>query len=188
MAARKPNPKHFSVAASVLLMHKQLNMKHGGRDRNKVAERILSPQRLVHYRDNWYIDAWCHMREQLRTFSVDRIKHSRMETAIVKEIEDNILQEHYASSYGIFSGKSNKLAILKFNQDVAKWVAEEQWHPQQQGHFNSDNSYKLQIPYQDERELVMDILKYGADVDVIKPESLRNKIREQSIRLHNLYN
>ncbi len=187
MAARKPNPKHFSVVASALLMRKQLGIKYAGRDRNKITERTLSPQRLVHYRDNWYVDAWCHLRKQLRTFSIDRIEYSRMENSGAIEIEQAVLKEHYASAYGIFSGKPNKIAILKFSQGIAKWVAEEQWHPEQNGQFNLDNSYELQIPYRDARELIMDILKYGADVEVLKPESLRQQIREQSAQVSNMY-
>jgi predicted DNA-binding transcriptional regulator YafY len=42
-----------------------------------------------------------------------------------------------------------------------------------------DGSYELHIPYSDPRELVMDILKHGAEVEVIKPESLRQLLREQ---------
>jgi predicted DNA-binding transcriptional regulator YafY len=37
------------------------------------TEREVSPQRLVHYRDNWYLDAWCHLREDVRSFSIDAI-------------------------------------------------------------------------------------------------------------------
>ncbi len=187
IAARKPNPKHFSVVVSALLMRKKINIKYTGRDRNKSTQRTLSPQRLVHYRDNWYIDAWCHLREKLRTFSIDRISYSRMENNTALEIEEPVLKEHYASAYGIFSGKPNKTAVLKFNASVAKWIAEEQWHPEQVGQFDLHGCYELQIPYRDARELIMDILKYGADVEVLKPESLRQQIREQSAQVSNIY-
>ena len=55
---------------------------------------------------------------------------------------------------------------------AARWVADEQWHPQQQGSVLSDGSYELRIPYSDPRELIMDILKYGPDVEVIAPSNL----------------
>lgn len=38
----------------------------------------ISPQRLVHYRDNWYLDAWCHLRNDLRRFSVDAIQRVKV--------------------------------------------------------------------------------------------------------------
>ena len=179
MAARKPSPKHFSVVASSLLMRKQLNIKYAGRDRTKPTERTLSPQRLVHYRDNWYIDAWCHMREQLRTFAIDRIEYSRLINTKALEIDDATLKEHFSTAYGIFSGKPNKTAVLKFNESVAKWVAEEQWHPDQNGQFEFDGSYLLELPYRDQRELIQDILRFGPDVEVLKPEQLREEIKQK---------
>ncbi len=177
MAARKPNPKHFSIVATALLMRKQLNIKYGGRDRNNSTERVLSPQRLVHYRDNWYIDGWCHLREQLRTFAIDRIETSRLINLKAIHVDEVTLNEHYKTSYGIFSGTPTKRAILKFNEKVAKWVAEEQWHPDQKGQFDIDGCYELEIPYRDPRELIQDILKFGPDVEVLKPEQLRSEIK-----------
>jgi len=188
MAARKPSPKHFSVVASSLLMRKQLNIKYAGRDRNKPTERTLSPQRLVHYRDNWYIDAWCHMREQLRTFAIDRIEYSRLINIKAFDIDDATLKEHYSTAYGIFSGKPNKTAILKFDKSVAKWVAEEQWHPDQNGQFEFDGSYLLEIPYRDQRELIQDILRFGPDVEVLKPEQLRDEIKDKLMQASLQYN
>ena len=187
MAARKPSAKHFSVVASSLLMHKQLNIKYAGRDRNKLTERILSPQRLVHYRDNWYIDAWCHLREELRTFSVDRIEYSRLINTNALDIDDAILKEHFSTAYGIFSGTPNKTAVLKFNKSVAQWVADEQWHPDQNGQFDFDGCYQLEIPYRDQRELIQDILRFGPDVEVLKPEQLREEIKEKLTMANNQY-
>jgi len=177
MAARKPNAKHFSMVASALMLRKQLSIKYAGRDRKKVTERSISPQRLVHYRDNWYIDAWCHLRDELRTFSVDRIEYSHLLTDKAIDIDSPVLQEHFSTAYGIFSGKPNKKALLKFNQSVARWVAEEQWHPNQVGQFNVEGDYELEIPYRDERELVQDILRFAADVEVISPATLRETIK-----------
>ena len=58
-------------------------------------------------------------------------------------------------------------------------MAEEQWHPQQEGRILADGSYELRIPYADPRELVMDILKHGAEVEVIAPPELRREVAQQ---------
>ena len=36
----------------------------------------------------------------------------------------------------------------------------------------------LSIPYSEDRELVMDILRHGADVEVLEPEALRHRVRD----------
>lgn len=179
IASRKPSPKHFSLVVTALLNRYRLYIHYFGREKNQVSERSISPQRLVHYRDNWYLDAYCHAREALRSFALDRIKQTRILTEPAEEIDEHVLQSHYSASYGIFSGRPNNTAILKFNERVAKWVADERWHPQQRGQFDLDGGYTMEIPYSDPRELIMDILKYGASVEVLAPEKLRNAVRSK---------
>jgi len=179
IASRKPNPKHFSLVATALLTRKRLFIEYQGRERNKATQRDISPQRLIYYRDNWYLDAWCHLREKLRSFALERIDTSKLVDVDATEITESQLDEHYATSYGIFAGKPTQIAKLKFNVRVAKWVADERWHPQQKGQFGIEGSYELDIPYRDPRELIMDILKYGPDVEVLSPPALRKQIQQQ---------
>ena len=42
-------------------------------------------------------------------------------------------------------------------------------------HYYNRSRYELRVPYSDPRELVMDILKYGADVEVVAPAELRRE-------------
>jgi proteasome accessory factor C len=176
MMGRQAELKHFQSVAGAVLQRKQLLIIYHSRSRDQQTERIVSPQRLTHYRDNWYLDAWCHKRESLRSFAVERIVVSQMLDHAACEIMDTELDQHFATSYGIFAGKASQIAVLCFTAERARWVADEQWHPQQQGKFLPDGRYQLNIPYANETELVMDILKHGATVEVIAPETLRQSI------------
>lgn len=91
-------------------------------------------------------------------------------------IPDTQLDAHFAEGYGIFAGKVEHTAILRFTLERARWVADERWHPQQQGRFLDDGAYELQVPYADPRELVMDILRHMPEVEVIAPEELRQEV------------
>ena len=180
MGSRRVAPAHFRTIATAVLTRKRLRLRHQRRQDGEVIDREVSPQRLVHYRDNWYLDAWCHKRQALRTFGLDAI-----ETAMVvpdkdvKEISEDTLERHYASGYGIFAGSATRDAVLQFGASSARWVSRETWHPEQIGTPQLDGTYLLQFPYSQEPELVMDILKYGADVQVLAPESLRNAVAER---------
>lgn len=79
------------------------------------------------------------------------------------------------------------MAKLKFSPHRARWVADEQWHPKQQGSWLEDGSYQLSIPYSNPPELLMDILKYGAEVEVLAPETLRRLVRDQLNKACQLY-
>jgi predicted DNA-binding transcriptional regulator YafY len=76
---------------------------------------------------------------------------------------------------------------LKFSPFKARWVAKEVWHPDQKGETQEDGSYLLSIPYSDERELLLDILRQGAEVEVISPALLRNKVKAELDKAMNLY-
>jgi proteasome accessory factor C len=144
-----------------------------------VLEREVSPQRLVHYRDNWYLDAWCHKRQALRTFGVDAIESAIVVDQPARDVDDDTLDRHFASGYGIFSGADTQEAVLLFSKERARWVAREIWHPQQDGRMQLDGTYLLKLPYSQQPELVMDVLKYGADVEVLSPHSLRDAVAGQ---------
>ncbi|MEK6735649.1 MAG: WYL domain-containing protein [Pseudomonadota bacterium] len=178
MMCRNKTIRHFQQVASALLQRQQLDITYHSRSHDQQTERTISPQRLTHYRDNWYLDAWCHKRNALRSFAVERIVSSASLDHVALEIPETELNEHFATSYGIFAGKATQTAVLHFTAERARWVADEQWHPQQEGKFLPDGRYELCIPYANETELVMDILKHGVAVEVIAPETLRHTIME----------
>ena len=138
--------------------------------------RQVSPQRLVHYRDNWYLDAWCHWRNGLRSFSVDAVVRVQVQDTPAIDVPDAELDDVLGAGYGIFSGRHVQWAILRFSADRARWVSAERWHPDQIGRWNSQGQWLLNVPYADPRELVMDILRHVPEVDVIGPDELRAEV------------
>jgi predicted DNA-binding transcriptional regulator YafY len=115
----------------------------------------------------------------LRTFAVDAIDQATVLEQPAIEVKDETLDRHLTSGYGIFAGVHTQEAVLLFNATRARWVATEVWHPQQDGKLQLDGGYLLKLRYSREPELVMDILKYGADVEVLSPESLRTAVANQ---------
>ena len=176
---RESQAAHFSTIAGALLRRLRVWIRHYNRKEDRVTEREISPQRLVHYRDNWYVDAYCHVREDLRSFAVDAIRDVELRESRAKEVPKAELDEHLAGGYGIFAGRKVEWATLEFTPEAARWVSAQSWHPKQRARVEKDGSYVLEVPYADDRELVMEILKYGADVEVIAPPALRDKVRLQ---------
>jgi predicted DNA-binding transcriptional regulator YafY len=175
MAAR-PAGERFQVLAGATLQRRRVRMRYHSRSRDTVSEREISPQRLTHYRDNWYLDAWCHEVQALRSFAADRVQEAVELGTRADDIDERELDAYFGSAYGIFAGSADRTAVLVFTAERARWVADERWHARQLGRFLDDGSYELRLPYHDERELVMDILRHGPDVVVIAPESLRERV------------
>jgi predicted DNA-binding transcriptional regulator YafY len=175
---RAGEAKFFSVAAAAVLKRSRLWMRHYNRKKDEETEREVSPQRLVHYRDNWYLDAWCHLRNDLRSFAVDAIRDARLNDGRAKEIAAGQLDEHLGAGYGIFAGSKVEWATLKFTPEAARWVSPQSWHPKQRARIENDGSYFLELPYAEMPELVMEILRFGPDVEVVGPPTLRDRVAQ----------
>ncbi len=187
MATSAKNMYHFQSIAGAVLQRKRLNIQYYNRDRSQTSDREISPQRLTHYRDNWYLDAWCHQKKSLRIFAVECIRQATVLKNTAKTLPDSILNCQLASAYGIFAGKPIATAILRFTAHRARWVADETWHPEQQSRWLEDGRYELSIPYSHDTELIMDILKYGPDVEVIAPDALKAAVKIQLDRARGQY-
>ena len=180
MASRQMDTRVFASIANALLARRRLFIVHLNRRSNLHTERVVSPQRLAHYRDNWYLDCWCHLRKGLRSFAVDAIESADLkEDQPAKEVSDSRLEMVLGAGYGIFAGDKTHQAVLRFTPEAARWVASEKWHSQQESTVEPDGSYRLSVPYAKETELVMDILRHGSDVEVLSPTSLRQTVRKR---------
>lgn len=177
----------FEAASLALLGRRRLWIRHRRRGDGGEAERVVSPQRLVHYRYNWYLDAWCHLRQDLRVFAVDAIREASVRDEAAREVADEELDRVLGAGYGIFAGAETQTAVLRFTPAAARWVADEVWHSRQVGSIEADGSYRLELPYSREPELVMDLLRHGAGVEVLAPPSLRERVAGELARAARQY-
>jgi len=187
MNVRPVQLPHFEAVGSALIKRKRLLIEYYARGTDQTSRREVSPQRLINYRGNWYLDAWCHLRDDLRSFSVDSIRHSEILEKKAKNIAEMSLDQVLGSGYGIFAGKKIQWATLLFTPEMARWVSHERWHPNQKGTVNDDGSYELKIPYSNDKELLMDIMKYGAGIRVLAPKELVSRVKNEIETMRNSY-
>jgi len=177
-ARRRVPSRFFEIVGTALVKRQRLQLKY--RTRGKLAkgesalsDRVVSPQRLVHYRNTWYLDAWCHGSDGFRRFALDAMEaaaalNERAKTVGVKQLETELDQ-----GYGIFAGAKTQRALLVFDAHAAPWVAQEEWHPAQHSEWLADGSWQLQVPFVDATELLMDLLRHAGHVRVLAPASLK---------------
>lgn len=178
IAERNVKESVFHTIVESLSANKQLRIIFWQREQNQSIERTISPLQLVRYKDNWKLDAWCHLRGALRTFSLEAIQNIEWLTTSSRTIPSDTLKAHFESSFGIFAGQADKQTILFFSPYIARWVQFEQWHPKQIGTLNQDGSYQLTLPYHKDEELIQEILKHGHHVKVLEPPELKQKIEQ----------
>jgi len=179
MSARKNSLENFEEVGNALLKRQRLQIEYYSKGADETTNREVSPQRLIFYRDNWYLDGYCHLRKGLRSFALDGVKKAELLNKKSEEISDKELQENFSESYGIFSGKATQRAKLRFTPERARWVAGETWHGQQVASYDKEGYYILEFDYNQDPELVMEILKHGSSVQVLAPAALRKRVKDE---------
>jgi proteasome accessory factor C len=174
--AGRPVPaKLFESVLRALFQRRRLQITYHGRRRDDISEREISPQRLIAYRDRWYLAAWCHQADDFRSFALERIRAMQLLDCESDELPAERISRHFDQAFGIFSGPARDQARLRFSAEASRWAADEVWHPDQQGSWDGD-CWVLEVPYGHQRELLMNILSYGDDIEVLDPDSLREAV------------
>lgn len=175
--AGRPVPSTlFEDILEALFKRQRVVIEYHGRRRDESHRRLVSPQRLTSYRDRWYLDAWCHEADGLRSFALERVRDMEMAEEPAVEVAMEEIHAQLDQAFGIFSGPADNQAVLVFTEEAARWAADERWHRDQQGHWLTDGRYELTFPFGQSQELVMDILRYGPDVMVKAPQALAEEV------------
>jgi len=180
-ARRRVSSEWFERLGSALVKRQRLSMRYRKRSDRSVSTRTVSPQRLVHYRNTWYLDAWCHASNGLRRFALDAIESATVLDEKAREVSIKKLEAELDQGYGIFAGDKAKTqwALLRFDAEAAQWVASEEWHPDQRSRWLDDGRYELELPYVEPTELLMDLGRHAGSVDVLAPPALRGMYLER---------
>ena len=179
-AARRPViGRHFELIGSAITQRRRVQMLYYVRSRREETQRSISPQRLVYWRNTWYLDAWCHTSDALRRFALDAIRSAALQDQRAKDVAVKTIEAALDAGYGVFSGAKLQWAKLHFSPEAAQWVQHEQWHPKQQSTLHDDGSLTLRLPYSDATELAMDILRHGEQVRVLAPAALFKRVAAQ---------
>jgi predicted DNA-binding transcriptional regulator YafY len=172
--------RFFERVAQALLERQRLRLRYFTRGRGSASLRDVSPQRLVHYRNTWYLDAWCHRSDGLRRFALDAIEAAEALEQAALELPLAQVQAEMDAGYGIYAtGGRRQWATLHFDATAALWASREEWHPEQKGRWLSDGGYELKLPYADATELVMDVLRQGEQARVVSPPALVQAVKKR---------
>lgn len=176
VAARPVPDRFFEIVATALLSGQRLHIRYHGRAKDDMTEREVSPQQLMFHRGNWYLAAWCHKQDAMRSFSMDAIEAATALKKKSKQVPKKELNGFVGQGYGIFAGSEVRWAKLRFSWERARWVRQENWHPLQRLVNEPDGRVVLEVPFTDTRELIMDVLRHGRHVDVLEPAELKAKV------------
>ncbi len=173
----------FKTIGAALCERRQVLIEYYTNSRGEASERVISPCRLVHYKNRWYVDAYCHKTDSLRTFLIDNVWKAEILEAEARRISIGVIQKTLDESYGIFRGKDIQTAEILVRKDFVQYIMRESWHPHQQLMRHADGTATLTVPYANPTELVGQILRWGTGLEVKAPASLRGLVAEQAAKI-----
>ncbi len=178
----------FHQIVESLLNGKIIRITYYSPHSKEQSEREIVPLNLLCYMGRWFIISYCLNKRDLRYFALSRIKSitGSDKKTLLHENKFNI-PEYIHKNFGLFSGDNNINVCLKFSKNVSDWIKEQIWHEAQEIIENDDGSICLKFVASDLRELKGEILKYGADVEVISPVELKKEIKAEIEKMKNIY-
>ena len=167
---------------------KVIEIKHKRFDSDKAYLHLVHPYLLKEYRNRWYLIGLNDDIEQIRTYGLDRIQ----EISVNREIEffDAGFDpaEYFKSAIGIIAPETKpQEVILKFAKDQGQYVITQPIHESQEIVEETDSYVIISLHIIPTFELVSLILGWGAEVEVIKPGSLRERVKGIVEEMKNLY-
>lgn len=136
------------------------------------------PLYLVFYRGNWYMIA--RYRDGLRNYALARIEQINVleETADHSHLHEEV-KRTVRQSFGIFTNDEDEdpqEIVLHFSARISSFIETISWHHEQKQAKNEDGTLTLSFPSFLSPELVAEILRYGPEVKVLKPETLKERV------------
>ncbi len=159
-----------------------VQMRYFSAARNATNRREVDPYRLRYVDGGLYLIAYCHWRKDVRMFAVERIK-ALTPTDHPYQMPLHFDLDAYVEDALVVMRGERITVELKFNKQTAVWAKDRIWHPSQQLTPLKDGQLLMTLQVADTRELLGWILSFGSGATVMKPESLKNSVREEARKL-----
>jgi predicted DNA-binding transcriptional regulator YafY len=147
----------------------------------KVSRRDLDPYRVWYRGGALYVIGHDHRSGEVRTFAVDRIRDPVLQEERFELPDDFDFEARTASAFGVAAGPVARVRI-RFAPPLAPHVREHVWHPSQELRDQDDGGVELAMEVGAGYELRNWVLSFGADAEVLAPESLRAEVKAELAR------
>ncbi len=177
----------FKLAMKGLLDTRLIEFTYLSPKSTLACKRTVEPHHLQHYMGNWIMVGYCHLRDDWRKFMLSRMDGVRLLDRRFELRPRNQWQQQLEGGFGIFQGGVKQIIKLKFNPFRAPWIREQVWHEEQSIDLLPDGGLLLSFPACHLHEVKMKVMQFGADVEVVEPEELRDSVSKEILKLQRLY-
>jgi predicted DNA-binding transcriptional regulator YafY len=177
----------FHLVSSALLKTRLLTFCYYSPHSQQCTDRTVEPHHMLNYMGTWHLIAFCRARNDWRDFLLSRMTGCRVEAEKFIPRGEEEWKPFLIDTFGIFQNRERFDVVLRFSPERSRWVRGEVWHPGQRMEELADGSITLTLPVSHEAEITMEILKHGSHVEIMEPEWLREKVKEEIGRMTKIY-
>jgi predicted DNA-binding transcriptional regulator YafY len=156
-----------------------IEMRYYSASRNKTGLRAVDPYRLWYAAGALYLIGYCHKRQEVRMFAVERIRSLRITTAPCQIPLHFDIEAYVQDALVVMRGKPIDVELV-FDRGTAAWVKDREWHPSQRVEQMKGGNLKMFLSVSDTPELIGWILSFGAGVRVVAPAALGDQVRAEA--------
>jgi predicted DNA-binding transcriptional regulator YafY len=180
--------ERFAALARAVREGRQLELVYWTAWRDEVGQRVVDPYHLASINGDWFLVAYCHLREAVRMFAPGRIRSLRETGVRFQRPADFRIGEYLDHGFGAVRGDGPAQQVrLRFTPQAARYVRERTWHPSQQLKERKDGSLVLTLTVGHLLEVERWVLSWGAGCEVVAPGELREAVRAELAQARTQY-
>ncbi|MCW3059496.1 MAG: putative transcriptional regulator [Capsulimonas sp.] len=193
VAVSQPVVREFSASVyqdlqNAMIHHNPVDITYFSRSRSEPSKRRVDPYGLTFKIGAWYMVGFCHLRQGIRTFGLDRIKWLRVEDKLhFRYPADFDLQEWLAKGWQLQAGGEPTEVVVRFAPSTASWILGGQWHPTQHIDKQSDGSVLFRVIVSGYEEILYWVLSFGGQAEVLEPAPLRVAVADAARKMVGIY-
>ncbi len=146
--------------------------RHAEDGRDAQSTREADPYSLMHISNAWYLAAYCHMRQGMRHFRLDRMENLELLAKTFTRRTDFQMDNNQGR-------ERNIIVRALFDKEVARWVHESRSYYTLTEEETSEG-LMVTLRVRQESEVLQWLLSWGRHVHILEPESLRKRLVEEA--------
>lgn len=164
----------------------QVSFVHQSFWKDQPAERRVQPIAIKESQNRWYLICFDLNKKEIRNFGLDRILYLKISAIKCEPISFDV-KGYYQHAFGVETYEPAEKIVLRFTAFQSQYIKSLPIHPSQEL-IQSDEMYSWFSYYMHPtHDFEMEILKYGDEVTVVEPESLKQSIKQQIMNMAALY-
>jgi predicted DNA-binding transcriptional regulator YafY len=174
-----PSTEHVAAIQGALLECRRLRLRYYSMSRDEVSDRRVDPYHLTLHGGGFYLVGYCHLRQAVRIFAVERIRECEVLSVRFDVPGTFDLDQYLAGAWGIIRGDVVTVKVL-FARSLARYIRERLWHPTQKFRELESGRLEMTLRVADTLEVRRWILGFGSEAEVLEPGALRETLRQDA--------